>query len=121
MEQFPLEIVHRILDYDGRIKCRNGKFMNQISTEDDRYCMLQNMPKLIPNRYQGWDITIFTKTHSIYVKKHLVWYSAYVDKDVVWVSGTKTPVFFLQDEKSLCYYCFTHSGFCYKWKIFRET
>ena len=41
MNQFPLEIVHRILEYDGRIKYRYGKYMNQIAQDDDRYQMLQ--------------------------------------------------------------------------------
>ena len=45
MNQFPLEIVHRILEYDGRIKYRNGKYMNQIAQDDDRYQMLQPIPK----------------------------------------------------------------------------
>ena len=40
-----LEIVHRILEYDGRIKYRHGKYMNQIAQDDDRYKMLQTMPR----------------------------------------------------------------------------
>ena len=44
MNQFPLEIVHRILEYDGRIK-----YMNQIATDDDRYKMLQTLPQIDSN------------------------------------------------------------------------
>ena len=45
MNRFPLEIVHRILEYYGRIKYRHGKYMNQISKNDDRYKMLLPVPK----------------------------------------------------------------------------
>ena len=45
-DQFPLEIVHRILEYDGRIKYRHGKYMNQIAQDDDRYKMLLPVPKI---------------------------------------------------------------------------
>ena len=44
MYLLPLEIVHRILEYDGRIKYRNGKYMNQIAQDDYRYHLLRKMP-----------------------------------------------------------------------------
>ena len=37
MNLLPLELIHYILEYDGRIKYRNGKYMNQIAQYDDRY------------------------------------------------------------------------------------
>ena len=43
MNQLPLEIVHRILEYDGRIKCRHGKYMNQICKDDHRYHLLRKI------------------------------------------------------------------------------
>jgi len=46
MNRLPLELIHRILEYDGRIKYRHGKYMNQISQDDDRYKMLQTMPHI---------------------------------------------------------------------------
>jgi hypothetical protein len=36
MTRLPVELVHRILEYDGRIKYRHGKYMNQICKDDYR-------------------------------------------------------------------------------------
>ena len=44
MNRFPQEIVHRILEYDGRIKYRHGKYMNQIAQDDYRYHLLRKIP-----------------------------------------------------------------------------
>ena len=45
MNRLPLELVHRILEYDGRIKYRHGNYMNQIASDDERYEMLQGIPQ----------------------------------------------------------------------------
>jgi len=34
---FPQDIVNKILEYDGRIKYRKGKYINQLSILDDKY------------------------------------------------------------------------------------
>ena len=41
----PMDIINKILDYDGSIKYRNGKYINQISKTDKRYEMLLNIPR----------------------------------------------------------------------------
>jgi hypothetical protein len=40
MNTFPIEIVARILEFGTSIRYRNGKFMDQINKEDERYKIL---------------------------------------------------------------------------------
>jgi hypothetical protein len=37
----PKELLHIILEYDGRIKYTNGKYVNIIHTRDERYNIIQ--------------------------------------------------------------------------------
>jgi hypothetical protein len=60
MNQFPLEIVHRILEYDGRIKYRHGKYMNQIPKDDYRYHLLRKRPVFrLDKWYSGEDYDVY--------------------------------------------------------------
>ena len=60
MNRLPLELVHRILEYDGRIKYRNGKYMNQIAQEDYRYYLLRKIPVFrLYNWYSGGNFHVY--------------------------------------------------------------
>jgi hypothetical protein len=39
----PKELLHIILDFDGRIKYRNGKYVNIIHKNDERYNMITSV------------------------------------------------------------------------------
>jgi hypothetical protein len=47
----PEDVVFHILSYNGRIKYRNGKYMNQICTSDKRYKLLLTIPPIRVNSY----------------------------------------------------------------------
>ena len=40
----PNEMLDRILEYSGHVKCRNGKYMKQIPKDDFRYELLLTIP-----------------------------------------------------------------------------
>ena len=42
----PKEIVHQILAFDGRIRYRQGKYVNQIPPHDQRYRILSTIPTM---------------------------------------------------------------------------
>ena len=46
LSSLPIDAVHHILCYNGKLKLRNGKYMGQISPTDERYNLLLNIPKM---------------------------------------------------------------------------
>ena len=53
----PRDLLHHILEYDGRIKYRNEKYINRICKTDERYKLLHRIPgKLIHSHLYYPDI-----------------------------------------------------------------
>jgi len=52
----PFELVIKILEYDGSIKYRYGKFMNQICRDDKRYDLLGSISQFNPVFYSNYPI-----------------------------------------------------------------
>ena len=69
MNRLPLDIIHCILEYAGRIKYRNGKYMNQIAQDDYRYEMLKQMPQIQPHNHHVWYMSISGSRSKIYCEK----------------------------------------------------
>jgi hypothetical protein len=71
MNLLPQEIVNRILEYDGRIKYRHGKYVNQIAPDDERYKMLLTIPIIHLDNSFWFMMLVSCKTNKIYCRKHI--------------------------------------------------
>jgi hypothetical protein len=107
MNRFPLELVHRILEYDGRIKYRHGKYMNQIPKDDDRYKMLKQMPQILPLEHYSY-MSIYSSNKQCFFEKYeTVWFSEKPHIHVFYTNETCVSFFKKQD-------------ICYKFTILRQ-
>ena len=115
MNRLPLEIVHRILEYDGRIKYRHGKYMNQIAQDDDRYQMLQTMPQIVPYLYytQHGYLMISDTRNKIYCEKTNASYTA------LFHYGEKTHLIVTKSNTEIVKYIFISQGFQYNFIIYK--
>ena len=109
MNQFPLEIVHRILEYDGRIKYRHGKYMNQIAQDDDRYKMLLTVPKIETCYNHYLCMTITGNGNKIYCEKY----------ETLWYHYGENPIINIYTSSKICQYMFKKEDICYKYTILR--
>ena len=109
-DQFPLEIVHRILQYDGRIKYRNGKYMNQIASDDDRYKMLLTVPKIETCYNHYLCMTITGNGNKIYCEKY----------ETLWYHYGENPIINIYTSSKICQYMFKKEDICYKYTILRK-
>jgi hypothetical protein len=108
MNLFPLEIVHRILEYDGRIKYRHGKYMNQIAKYDERYEMLQGIPQFYSNKSSEWSSShMILLENSIYYAKHS--HASYKGE---------IPIIDIRIGLISSYYDYTKDGISYIWTIY---
>jgi len=115
MNRLPLEIVHRILEYDGRIKYRHGKYMNQIAQDDDRYQMLLTMPQIVPYIYytQHGYLMISDTRNKIYCEKTNASYTA------LFHYGEKTHLIVTKSNIEIVKYIFISQGFQYNFIIYK--
>ena len=109
MNQLPLELVHRILEYDGRIKYRNGKYMNQIAQDDVRYKMLKQMPQI-----QTWE-HLFNMYMSIYSFDKQCCFEKY---QTLW--NSENPHIHVHNTNEIGLYFFKKQYICYKFTILRN-
>jgi hypothetical protein len=91
----PADIIHNILSYNETLKLRNGKYMGQISQTDERYKLLQNIPKMVLTQsgvpftsprdmMYIFDVPLTNKEHSITLIVNEYNYSKYRKITVVY-------------------------------------
>lgn len=115
MNILPSEIVHRILEYDGRIKHRHGKYMNQITPDDVRYEMLKQMPQIqtFPNYIQSPYMSVYSRNKIYCEKKQLMppYTASYY--------GEKTNLICTYKDTTMVSYSFINQGFYYEFIIYK--
>jgi len=108
MNRLPHDIIHRILEYDGRIKYRNGEYMNQISQEDERYQILKQIPNISPE----WSSSIMY----MILLENSIFYTKIID-----VTYTcENPLIEIQKGDVSSYYGYTKDEISYCWTIFHN-
>lgn len=83
MSTFSMDIVRHILQYDGRMKYRNGVFMNQIPKTDVRYDMILAIPR--KHFFSIGIFVYFTNRKSMFIvlpKQNNIIYSFIYDDDL---------------------------------------
>jgi hypothetical protein len=104
----PLELVNRILEYDGRIKYRHGKYMNQIAQDDDRYKILLTVPKIETYNHHYLCMTITGNGNKIYCEKNV---SGYLLKELIMIN--------IYSDTGKVSYCYKNQGFHYIFIIYK--
>jgi len=110
MALLPPEIIHRILEYDGRIKYRNGKYMDQIPRDDYRYALLETIPKLFPN-YLHQFCYILVRNRKLFWEKLKTPYEGTLGEETFLVKNYERP----HSNK----YVINHQGFRYILTIYK--
>jgi hypothetical protein len=108
-KQIPNDMLNRILSYSGVIKYRNGKYINQIPNDDNRYCILQTIPKI----HSHYSIFWYMSTSYTYnINKF------YIEKSLSSYEGE--PLISIIVNKYCCEYRFTNQGFFYRYIIYTK-
>ena len=115
MNNLPLDIIYRILEYSGIVKNRNGKYMNQISHHDSRYKILENINviRILPKCTGGWILNLKPINNSGYEKT--IWFNKFMCS-----YSNDEPLISNNIDEFMRYYNFSQQGYCYCWTIYHR-
>ena len=82
-DRLPLELVHRILEYDGRIKYRHGKYMNQICKDDYRYHLLRKIPVFRRDKWYSSNFFVYQMNYNNYDNENKHMMLVYIFEDSI--------------------------------------
>ena len=97
-QQLPNDIINIILSYDGKIKYRKGKYVNQI--EKNRYTIFTKIrkPEITFQKYENYTNEIYIRINFTHSKMQL--------------QLSKTLIL-LPESNEIIYYLFIHRGLSY--------
>ena len=106
MQNLPKELLHMILEYDGRIKYRHGEYINIIHKNDQRYT---NLKSLIEKKHHIIkNITIDKADNSFYFEfRFSKWYFGLCYASGGWSTATHD-----EDKIEICYFNFKNNIIC---------
>jgi hypothetical protein len=89
IQNLPEDIIHNIIEFDGRMKYRNGEFMVQIPKTDERYKMLLDVQKKIQKTIYVYDVFTYLETNTVtFLNGHVLIFRFHVSKFAYLLSRT---------------------------------
>ena len=107
-----IKCIHHILQYDGRIKERHGRYMNQLSPTDPRYTMLHTIPR-IQQHYMPY-------TCWVVLNHGLEMYFLKTTTPRLNITNTNIVCSIHESEQCNSYQCTTTDGINYVWKKYKK-
>jgi hypothetical protein len=109
MVDLPAEVIGQVLEYAGKVKLRNGKYINQISKEDPRYDILRTIPLkhggtfMIYNKWcymvqvvkDGKNILLYKENHPCHPEGEISITHIYICRSYHHIIGNKFPPCFV--------------------------
>lgn len=114
IQNLPEDIIHNIIEFDGRMKYRNTKFMVQIPKTDKRYQMLLDVQKKIQKIIYLYDDSSYIEKNIVtFLNGHVLIFRFHMSKFTYLHS--RTLIYEYNNSVKLCYYGSIFDDGAVKW------